>query len=54
MDDCNDKPEEEIYEEPEDIAYRAKLKEWNTKRLNLTGTEVDMQESLKLIYPSTQ
>ncbi|CAD8108346.1 unnamed protein product [Paramecium primaurelia] len=46
--------EEQVFYDNEDLVFKAKMIEFNQKRFNFTGTDVDLQESMKLVFPNNQ
>ncbi|CAK65439.1 unnamed protein product (macronuclear) [Paramecium tetraurelia] len=46
--------EEQVFQDNEDLVFKAKMIEFNQKRFNFTGTDVDLQESMKLVFPNNQ
>ncbi|CAD8179732.1 unnamed protein product [Paramecium octaurelia] len=46
--------EEQVFQDNEDLVFKAKMIEFNQKRFNFTGTDVDLQESMKLVFQKNQ
>ncbi|CAD8119591.1 unnamed protein product [Paramecium sonneborni] len=46
--------EEQVFYDNEDLVFKAKMIELNQKRFNFIGTDVDLQESMKLVFPNNQ
>ncbi|CAD8208472.1 unnamed protein product [Paramecium pentaurelia] len=48
------KSEEQVFYDNEDLIFKEKMIELNQKRFNFTGNDVDLQESMKLVFPNNQ